>query len=104
MKQSEELFARAQKVIPGGVNSPVRAFRAVGGKPIFISRGEGPRLIDEDGNQYIDYICSWGPPLFVHRPPFVREAIETFLSIVISFAAPTEREIEMAERITSLVP
>lgn len=101
---SEALFARAQKVIPGGVNSPVRAFRAVGGKPIFIARGEGPRLIDEDGNQYLDYICSWGPLLFGHRPPFVVEAIEKVLSIGTSFGAPTEREIEMAERITSLVP
>lgn len=102
--RSEALFARAQSVIPGGVNSPVRAFRAVGGKPIFINRGEGPRLIDEDENSYLDYICSWGPLLFGHRPAFVIEAIESVLGIGTSFGAPTEREIEMAERISSLVP
>lgn len=102
--QSEALFARGQSIIPGGVNSPVRAFRAVGGKPIFIQRGDGSRLYDVDGNSYIDYICSWGPLLFGHRPKHVMEALESVLAIGTSFGAPTEREIEMAERIRSLVP
>ena len=72
---SEALFARGQKVVPGGVNSPVRAFRGVGGTPRFIERGEGSRLIDVDGNSYIDYICSWGPLIFGHRPGFLVEAV-----------------------------
>ncbi len=69
--RSEALFARAQAVIPGGVNSPVRAFRGVGGTPRFIVRGEGSRVFDVDGNSYIDYVCSWGPLLLGHRPPEV---------------------------------
>ena len=67
-ERSDALFARAQAVIPGGVNSPVRAFRGVGGTPRFISRGEGSRIFDVDGNAYIDYVCSWGPLLLGHRP------------------------------------
>ena len=93
--RSEELFARAQKVTPGGVNSPVRAFRGVGGTPRFIARGEGSRLIDVDGNSYIDYICSWGPLLLGHRPKPVIEALQAVLEIGTSFGAPTEREIEL---------
>ena len=102
--RSEELFARAQKVTPGGVNSPVRAFRGVGGTPRFIARGEGARLIDVDGNSYIDYICSWGPLLLGHRPKEVIEALQAVLEIGTSFGAPTEREIELAELIRLAKP
>src|SRR4030095_2631420 len=81
MSRSEELFERALKHIPGGVNSPVRAFRSVGGKPLFIARGEGSRIWDVDGREYIDYVGSWGPLLFGHRPPEVLEALESVLEI-----------------------
>ena len=102
--RSDELFARAQAVIPGGVNSPVRAFRGVGGTPRFIARGEGSRLIDADGNSYIDYVCSWGPLLLGHRPPCVVKALSDVLEIGTSFGAPTEREIELAELIRQAMP
>lgn len=102
--RSEELFARAQTVTPGGVNSPVRAFRGVGGTPRFIARGEGSRLIDVDGNSYIDYICSWGPLLLGHRPGVVIDALQQVLEIGTSFGAPTEREIQLAELIRLAVP
>ncbi len=102
--RSQELFARAQKVTPGGVNSPVRAFRGVGGTPRFIERGEGSRLIDADGNSYIDYICSWGPLLLGHRPAPVIAALREVLEIGTSFGAPTEREILLAEAIRTAMP
>jgi glutamate-1-semialdehyde 2,1-aminomutase len=102
--QSEALFEEAKRVIPGGVNSPVRAFRGVGGVPRFISRANGSRLIDADGNEYIDYVCSWGPLLFGHRPKPVIEAISEALEIGTSFGAPTDREIELAELIIAAVP
>jgi glutamate-1-semialdehyde 2,1-aminomutase len=102
--RSEELFSRAQRSIPGGVNSPVRAFRSVGGTPRFIERGEGAYLIDVDGNRYIDYIGSWGPLLLGHRPPSVIDALREVLEIGTSFGAPTEREIELAEEICAAVP
>ena len=104
MNRSEELFARAVERIPGGVNSPVRAFRSVGGNPLFIARGEGSRIWDADGNEYIDYVGSWGPLLFGHRPPEVLAALEEVLKIGTSFGAPTEREVELAELICRLVP
>ncbi len=104
MSKSEDLFNRAQKVIPGGVNSPVRAFRAVGGKPLFIQRGNGSHVWDADGREYIDYIGSWGPLIFGHRPPEVMKALSDVLEIGTSFGAPTEREVEIAELITRLVP
>jgi glutamate-1-semialdehyde-2,1-aminomutase len=102
--KSEELFARALGVIPGGVNSPVRAFRGVGGNPVFIARGEGSRVVDADGNEYIDYVGSWGPLLLGHRHPEVIRALEEALKIGTSFGAPTEREIELAEAIRAAVP
>jgi glutamate-1-semialdehyde 2,1-aminomutase len=102
--RSEELLQRAQQIIPGGVNSPVRAFRGVGGTPRFIRRGEGARLIDEDGNSYIDYVCSWGPLLLGHRPPEVVDAVLRALETGTSFGAPTEREIELAEEVSQAVP
>jgi glutamate-1-semialdehyde 2,1-aminomutase len=104
MSRSEDLFARALERIPGGVNSPVRAFRSVGGKPLFIARGEGSRIWDVDGREYIDYVGSWGPLLFGHRPPEVLAALEEVLKIGTSFGAPTEREVELAELICRLVP
>lgn len=104
MSKSEDLFNRALQVIPGGVNSPVRAFRAVGGRPIFIQRGEGSHVWDADGKQYVDYIGSWGPLIFGHRPPEVVRALREVLEIGTSFGAPTEREVEIAELITELVP
>ena len=102
--KSEELFARAQKIIPGGVNSPVRAFRGVGGTPRFIARGEGSRLYDVDGNSYIDYICSWGPLILGHRPKPVIDALREVLEIGTSFGAPTEREVDLAEAIRDAMP
>jgi glutamate-1-semialdehyde 2,1-aminomutase len=102
--RSEDLFLRAQKLIPGGVNSPVRAFRSVGGTPPFILRGEGSRIFDVDGNDYIDYVLSWGPLIFGHRPRFVLEALQDVLGTGTSFGAPTEREVVLAELIQECVP
>jgi glutamate-1-semialdehyde 2,1-aminomutase len=102
--KSEALFERARKSIPGGVNSPVRAFKAVGGSPPFIQRGDGSRIWDADGKEYIDYVCSWGPLLLGHRPPQVIEALEWALETGTSFGAPTEREIELAEAICDAIP
>ncbi len=102
--QSEALFARAQQYIPGGVNSPVRAFRAVGGTPRFIARGDGSHIYDVDGNEYIDYVCSWGPLVTGHRPKPVIDAIASVLELGTSFGAPTGREVELAELIIDAVP
>jgi glutamate-1-semialdehyde 2,1-aminomutase len=102
--KSEALFRRAQDLIPGGVNSPVRAFRSVGGNPLFLARGEGSHVIDVDGNRYIDYVGSWGPLLLGHRHPEILEAIERALAIGTSFGAPTEAEVELAEIIRDAVP
>jgi len=106
MKKSSnaELFERAQKVIPGGVNSPVRAFRAVGGTPRFITRAQGAYIIDAEGQRYIDYIGSWGPMILGHGHPAVLDAVLKAAADGFSFGAPTEREIELAEEILSLVP
>jgi glutamate-1-semialdehyde 2,1-aminomutase len=98
------LFQRAQRVIPGGVNSPVRAFRAVGGTPRFIARAEGAWLFDAEGQRYIDYIGSWGPMILGHGHPAVVEAVQQAVRDGLSFGAPTEREIELAEAILALVP
>ncbi|HEY9064820.1 MAG TPA: glutamate-1-semialdehyde 2,1-aminomutase [Burkholderiaceae bacterium] len=98
------LFERAQRVIPGGVNSPVRAFRAVGGTPRFIVRAEGAYLLDAEGKRYIDYIGSWGPMILGHGHPAVLEAVQKAAADGFSFGAPTEREVELAEEICSLVP
>jgi glutamate-1-semialdehyde 2,1-aminomutase len=102
--KSEEWFDRALAHIPGGVNSPVRAFRGVGGSPIFIQRGEGSHLYDVDGNSYIDYVCSWGPLILGHLPLPVVEALRGVLEIGTSFGAPTSQEVELAELIAHLVP
>lgn len=102
--RSEQLFRRAVQSIPGGVNSPVRAFKAVGGRPLFIARGEGAYLIDEDGNRYLDCIGSWGPLIFGHRHHRVIEAIRRQLELGTTFGAPTALEVEMAETISGMVP
>jgi len=102
--RSEAWFARAQECIPGGVNSPVRAFRGVGGTPRFIERGEGSRIFDADGNSYIDYVGSWGPLILGHRPACVIEALRETLDRGTSFGAPTELEVELAELIRTIVP
>ncbi len=101
---NHELFERARKVIPGGVNSPVRAFRAVGGTPRFIARAEGPYMFDAEGTRYIDYIGSWGPMILGHGHPAVLAAVQKAALDGFSFGAPTEREVELAEEILSLVP
>jgi glutamate-1-semialdehyde 2,1-aminomutase len=104
LARSEALFARAQQLIPGGVNSPVRAFRGVGGTPPFIASGNGSRIHDVDGNEYIDYVCSWGPLILGHRPKPVIDALRDALEIGTSFGAPTARETELAELIAECVP
>jgi glutamate-1-semialdehyde 2,1-aminomutase len=104
VSRSEALFARAQARIPGGVNSPVRAFRGVGGTPLFIDRGEGSRICDVDGNSYIDYVGSWGPLIMGHRPAFVTEALRSALDRGTSFGAPTEQEVELADLVAQIVP
>ncbi len=102
--RSDELFACAQKLIPGGVNSPVRAFRGVGGTPPFIARGQGSHIWDVDGNEYIDYVLSWGPLLLGHCFPPVIDALREALDTGTSFGAPTEREFEFAKLIHECVP
>jgi glutamate-1-semialdehyde 2,1-aminomutase len=104
MKNSQRLFARAQLATPGGVNSPVRAFRAVGGTPLFIQRGKGALVWDVDGKSYIDYVGSWGPLVVGHAHPDVIEAVERAAARGLSFGAPTELEVEMAELIVKLIP
>jgi glutamate-1-semialdehyde 2,1-aminomutase len=101
---SAEAYARAKQVIPGGVNSPVRAFRAVGGQPIFIAKGAGSSIFDIDGNGYLDYVLSWGPLILGHAHPFVVEAIVTAATNGSSFGAPTIAETELAELIVEMVP
>ncbi len=104
MDSNQSLFERAQRVIPGGVNSPVRAFRAVGGTPRFIARGQGAYLWDAQGQRYIDYIGSWGPMILGHGHPAVLAAVHAAVDDGLSFGAPTERETELAEAIIALVP
>ena len=104
MSRNEELFARAQRTIPAGVNSPVRAFRSVGGTPRFFARGEGAYLWDADGKRYIDYVGSWGPAILGHAHPEVVRAVQETARNSLSFGAPTEAEIEMAETLCALLP
>ena len=101
---SESLLKRAERVIPGGVNSPVRAFKSVGGVPRFIDRADGAYLFDADGNRYIDYVLSWGPMILGHRAPVVLQAIGEALELGTSFGAPTELEVEFAELLTASLP
>lgn len=104
MSQNKSLFERSQKVIPGGVNSPVRAFKSVGGTPIFFKKGLGSKLWDEDGREYIDYINSWGPMILGHAHPEVIKAVQEASFDSLSFGAPTQRELEMAELLVKLMP
>ncbi len=104
MKTSEELFERAERVLPGGVNSPVRACRNVGATPRFLSRADGAYVWDVEGRRYIDYICSWGPMILGHNHPAVRDAVVQAASNGLSFGAPCEAEVEMAELLCALVP
>ncbi|HLT73711.1 MAG TPA: glutamate-1-semialdehyde 2,1-aminomutase [Ohtaekwangia sp.] len=104
LSKSASLFEKAKQFIPGGVNSPVRAFRAVGGSPVFMKSAKGAYLFDEDGNRYVDLINSWGPMIFGHAFPPVEEAVRDALTNSSSFGAPTAREVEMAELITQMVP
>ena len=104
MDISEQLFERAKKVLPGGVNSPVRAFRAVNMAPRFIARAEGAYIYDVEGRGYIDYVCSWGPMILGHNHPAIREAVERAVKDGLSFGAPTEREVEIAQLMVKLVP
>lgn len=102
--QSEKLFEKAQKLIPGGVNSPVRAFRSVGGSPFFTKQANGCHLTTVDGQELIDYVCTWGPAIHGHNHPRIREAISNALNKGTSFGTPGPAEVEMAELITSVVP
>src|SRR5690554_2114729 len=101
---SEDLFRKAQQHIPGGVNSPVRAFRGVGGSPLFIHRAEGPYLFDEDENRYIDYVGSWGPMVLGHANAEVLNAVTETARNGLSFGAPTAAEVDMADLVCELVP
>src|SRR5437016_3507902 len=102
--RSAAAFDRACRIIPGGVNSPARAFGGVGGQPIFIARGEGPYLFDIDGNRYLDYVGSWGPLILGHAHPRVVQAVSEALARGASFGAPTEAETQLAELICTLMP
>lgn len=104
MTNSSQLFAAAQRVLPGGVNSPVRAFRGVGGEPLFIKNAYGAYLVDADGNEYIDYVCSWGPMIAGHAHPYVVEKVTSALQDGLSFGAPTEIEIKLAQKVCELMP
>ncbi len=102
--QSARLFAEAERVIPGGVNSPVRAFKSVGGDPLFMQRGEGPFIFDVDGNRYTDHVLSWGPLIFGHAPARIIEAVTDAAKRGTSFGASTEAEVRLAQRIVAAVP
>src|SRR3954464_10494650 len=103
-ENSHSLFSRAQALMPGGVNSPVRAFRSVGGEPFFVQRAEGAHLIDVDGNRYIDYVGSWGPMVVGHNHPAVLDAVIATARDGLSFGAPNPLEVTMAETLSRLVP
>ncbi len=102
--RSEQLFEKASRLMPGGVNSPVRAFGAVGGHPFFVRRAQGPWLYDEDGRRYLDYVCSWGPCILGHACPPVIEAVQRACADGLTFGAPTEKEAILAEMISACVP
>lgn len=104
LKRSQKLFEEAQRYLPGGVDSPVRAFKAVGGTPPFIARGQGSRIYDEDGNEFIDYVCSWGPLILGHSHPQMVEALKQAVERGTTFGAPTELEVTLARMISSAIP
>ncbi|MCI6771319.1 MAG: glutamate-1-semialdehyde 2,1-aminomutase [Oscillospiraceae bacterium] len=103
-EQSASLFSEAQQYIPGGVNSPVRAFKSVGGSPLFIKKAKGAYLFDEDGNRYLDYVCSWGPGILGHASERVIRAVKNACEDGLTFGAPTKKETELAKMITEFVP
>ena len=103
-KRSINLFKRAVQLIPGGVNSPVRAFKAVGGNPLFIERAKGSKIYDADGNEYIDYVLSWGPMIAGHSHPAVVKALHSAIENGTSFGAPSELEIRLAEMVINAFP
>ena len=103
-KKSKDLFTKAKRIIPGGVNSPVRAFNAVGGNPIFIDSAKGSKLVDVDGNEYIDYVLSWGPMILGHSHPKVIDALKKAAEKGTSFGAPTPLEVELAEMVRKVYP
>jgi len=103
-EQSRELYRRASELMPAGVNSPVRAFRSVGGEPVFFERGLGCHVLDADGNRYVDYVCSWGPLILGHAYPEVVEAVARTAAAGLSFGAPCRQEVELAELVVSAVP
>ena len=104
MNQSDQLFARAKQLMPGGVNSPVRAFRAVGGAPFFVKAARGAMLITADDRELIDFVCTWGPAIHGHNHPTIKAAIATALDHGTSFGTPNPYEVEMAELIVKFVP
>src|SRR5687767_13211947 len=104
MQRSQELFSQAKEIMPGGVNSPVRAFGSVGGTPRFMSRGEGAYLWDEDGNQFLDYVGSWGPLIHGHAPKRVLDGVREQLERGTSYGAPTALEVEMAQAVIDAMP
>lgn len=104
MTNSQQLFSQAQAVIPGGVNSPVRAFKGVGGEPVFFKQGKGAYLIDVDNRSYIDYVGSWGPLILGHCYPSVVNVVTEVLHSGMSFGAPTELEVKLAQKIIALMP
>ena len=104
ISRNQQLFERSQKYIPGGVNSPVRAFKSVGGTPVFFRRGKGAHVWDADDKTYIDYVGSWGPLILGHAHPEVIEAVQTTAQNGLTFGAPTEAELEIAELLCKLVP
>jgi glutamate-1-semialdehyde 2,1-aminomutase len=104
MTRSEQLFEAAKKVIPGGVNSPVRAFRSIGGTPRFIAAADGAYMTDVDGNRYLDYVCSWGPMILGHNSELVRQAVVEASARGLSYGAATESEVAMAQLICGVVP
>src|SRR5699024_2013938 len=104
MSKSENLYSAARELIPGGVNSPVRAFTGVGGTPLFIEKADGAYLYDVDGKAYIDYVGSWGPMVLGHNDPAIRNAVIEAAERGLSFGAPTEMEVKMAQLVTELVP
>ncbi len=101
---SKQLFEQAKQFIPGGVNSPVRAFKSVGGDPIFFKRGQGPYLYDNEGREYIDYVGSWGPMILGHAHPEVIDEVQSAVARGLSFGAPTEVETMLASKICELMP
>ncbi|HSN53698.1 MAG TPA: aminotransferase class III-fold pyridoxal phosphate-dependent enzyme, partial [Candidatus Sulfomarinibacteraceae bacterium] len=102
--RSRELYRRACELMPAGVDSPVRAFRSVGGEPFFYERAMGCHVVDVDANRYVDYVCSWGPLILGHAHPTVVEAVATAAASGLSFGAPCRQEVELAELVTSAVP